>query len=269
MIILTGYKGFIGQAFEKRFDSENIYRVEQSGAFDFLDQYDKWDEVEMILHQGAISSTTETDVNKIHKYNVEFSIRLFEKAIEHSIPVKYASSASVYGKIHSDFGYLKKTINPLNFYALSKATVDYWVLDHMDEFEQVQGFRYFNVYGEGEEHKGDQASPISKFTLQAKQNKVIKIFEESEYAFRDFVWVEDVVDVVLDNTAGSGIYDVGTGNPISFLEIAELIAKKEGAEIEVIPFPKHLEGKYQEYTCADTSWYQHDYLSVSEYMGIS
>ena len=70
MIILTGYQGFIGQAFKKRLDPENLYRVEQSGAFDFLSQYDKWDEVEMILHQGAISSTTETDVNKIHKYNV-------------------------------------------------------------------------------------------------------------------------------------------------------------------------------------------------------
>ena len=219
------------------------------------------------LVKGDLSK--ETDVNKIHKYNVEFSIALFEKAIEYSIPVKYASSASVYGKIHSEYGYLKKTINPLNFYALSKATVDYWVLDNMDRFEQVQGFRYFNVYGEGEEHKGDQASPISKFTLQAKQNKIIKIFEESEYAFRDFVWVGDVVDVVLDNTAGSGIYDVGTGDPKSFLEIAELIAKKEGAEIEVIPFPKHLEGKYQEYTCADTSWYSHNYTSVLEYMGMS
>jgi len=266
MIILTGYQGFIGQAFEKKIDPENLYRVEKDGAFDFLNQYDKWDEVEMILHQGAISSTTETDVNKIHKYNVEFSIALFEKAIEYSIPVKYASSASVYGKIHSEYGYLKGTINPLNFYALSKATVDYWVLDHMDEFEQVQGFRYFNVYGDGEEHKGDQASPISKFTKQARETKVIKIFEDSEYAFRDFVCVDDVVDVVLDNTAGSGIYDVGTGNPISFQEVAELIAKKEEAEIEVIPFPKHLEGKYQEYTCADTSWYQHDYKSVSEYL---
>ena len=83
------------------------------------------------------------------------------------------------------------------------------------------------------------------------------------------MWVGDVVDVVLDNTAGSGIYDVGTGDPKSFLEIAELIAKKEGAEIEVIPFPKHLEGKYQEYTCADTSWYSHNYTSVLEYMGMS
>ena len=80
MIILTGYKGFIGQAFQKRIDPENLYRVEKDGAFDFIDQYDKWDEVELIIHQGALSSTTETDVNKIHKYNVEFSIKLFEKA---------------------------------------------------------------------------------------------------------------------------------------------------------------------------------------------
>ncbi len=265
-IILTGSSGFIGKAFANKIGSDNLYQVEQSHAFDFLNQYDKWDSVDYILHQGAISSTIETDVNKIHKYNVEFSIALFEKAIEYSIPVKYASSDCVYVMIHREYVYLKGTINPINFLALSNATVDYWVLDNMDRFEQVQGFRYFNVYGEGEEHKGDQASPISKFTKQAKETKIIKIFEDSEYAFRDFVCVDDIVDVVLDNTAGSGIYDVGTGNPISFLEIAELIAKKEGAEIEVIPFPKHLEGKYQEYTCADISWYSHDYTEVKHYL---
>ena len=266
MIILTGYNGFIGQAFLKKLDPENVYRVEAEGAFKFLEEYEDWDKVELIIHQGAISSTTETDIEKIYQYNIKFSIELFKKAIEYSIPVKYASSASLYGRIHAEFGYMKQTINPLNYYALSKATVDYWVQDHMDEFEMVQGFRYFNVYGEGEEHKGDQASPISKFTKQARETKIIKIFEDSEYAFRDFVSVNDVVDVVLDNTAGSGIYDVGTGNPISFQEVAELIAKKEGAEIEVIPFPKHLEGKYQEYTCADNSWYQHDYKSVKSYL---
>ena len=265
-IILTGSSGFIGKAFANKIGGENLYQVEQSHAFDFLKQYDRWDKVDYILHQGAISSTTETDLNKIHKYNVDFSIQLFKKAIEHSIPVKYASSASVYGKIHSEYGYMKGTINPLNYYAMSKAQVDYWVLDNIDRFEQVQGFRYFNVYGKGEDHKGDQASPIHKFTKQAKENKIIKIFEDSEYAFRDFVCVDDVVDVVLNNDKGSGIYDIGTGSPISFHEVAEMIAKKEEAEIEVIPFPKHLEGKYQEYTCADNSWYKHDYMTVKSYL---
>ena len=266
MIILTGYNGFIGQAFLKKLDPENVYRVEAEGAFKFLEEYEDWDKVEMIIHQGAISSTTETDIDKIYQYNIKFSIELFKKAIEYSIPVKYASSASVYGRIHSEFGYMKQTVNPLNFYALSKATVDYWVQDHMDEFELVQGFRYFNVYGEGEAHKGHQMSPISKFTQQAKEDRVIKVFEDSEYAFRDFVCVDDVVNVVLDNTSGSGIYDIGTGNPISFEVVAELIAKKEGAEIETIPFPPHLKDKYQEYTCADNSWYEYDYKSVETYI---
>ena len=266
MIILTGYNGFIGQAFLKKLDPENVYRVEQGGAFKFLEEYEDWDNVELIIHQGAISSTTETDIDKIYQYNIKFSIELFKKAIEYNIPVKYASSASVYGRIHSEFGYMKQTVTPLNFYALSKATVDYWVQDHIDEFKLVQGFRYFNVYGEGEAHKGHQMSPISKFTQQAKEDRVIKVFEDSEYAFRDFVCVDDVVNVVLDNTSGSGIYDVGTGNPISFEVVAELIAKKEGAEIETIPFPPHLKDKYQEYTCADNSWYEYDYKSVETYI---
>ena len=97
MIILTGNEGFIGKAFEKKLDLENTYRVAQSGAFPFLEDYEDWDKVELIIHQGALSSTVETDLNKIHKYNVDFSIKLFEKAIEYQIPVKYASSASVYG----------------------------------------------------------------------------------------------------------------------------------------------------------------------------
>ena len=128
MIILTGYEGFIGKSFEKKLDAENLYRVGQSGADLFLEQYEDWDKVELILHQGAISSTVETDLNKIHKYNVDFSIKLFEKAIEYQIPVKYASSASVYGTSSNH------EMNPLNYYAISKLQVDYWVLDNIDKF---------------------------------------------------------------------------------------------------------------------------------------
>ena len=109
MIILTGYNGFIGKAFASVLDPENLYRVEAEGAFQFLEDYTDWDKVDLIIHQGAISSTTETDLNKIHKYNVEFSVGLFKKAIEYQIPVKYASSASVYGQ-------MEQIINPLNQY---------------------------------------------------------------------------------------------------------------------------------------------------------
>ena len=95
----------------------------------------------------------------------------------------------------------------------------------------------------------------------------MKLFEGSDKFYRDFVWVKDIVDVVLNNTAGSGIYDVGTGKPTSFQKVAELVAKKEKGTIKMIPFPEHLKGKYQDYTGADNSWYEHDYTSVGRYLG--
>ena len=248
MIILTGNNGFIGKAFKNKLNHKDLYGVEAESAFKFLEDYEDWDKVELILHQGAISSTIETDVDKIYRYNIDFSIKLFEKAIEYQIPVKYASSASVYGKM------LIGTINPLNFYALSKVTVDYLVQDHIDEFKSVQGFRYFNVYGKGEDHKGNQASPVQKFTEQIKETGKLKLFEGSDKFQRDFICVDDVVEVVLYNNRASGIYDLGTSKPISFQEVAELIATKYNGEIEYIPFPDHLKGKYQAYTCAHMDW---------------
>ena len=260
MIILTGYNGFIGKAFAESTDPENLYRVEAEGAFKFLEEYEDWDNVELILHQGAISSTIETDVEKIYKYNIDFSIKLFEKAIEYKIPVKYASSASVYGKM------LTGIINPLNFYAISKVTVDYWVQDHIDEFLLVQGFRYFNVYGKGEDHKGNQASPVQKFTEQIKEDGKLKLFEGSHKFQRDFICVDDIVNIVLDNDKPSGIYDLGTSNPTSFQELAELIATKYNGGIEYIPFPDHLKGKYQAYTCAEEEWGDYEFKTGRNYV---
>ena len=136
----------------------------------------------------------------------------------------------------------------------------------MDMFSKIQGFRFFNVYGDGEESKGDQRSPVSKFTEQAKLTGKIKIFEGSEKMFRDFVCVDDVVDIVTNNKAGSGIFDLGSGTQYSFRDIAEIIAKKYGAEIEEIPFPKHLEGKYQYDTRTNLSWKDHKFTTVEEYI---
>ena len=143
--------------------------------------------------------------------------------------------------------------------------MDYWVQDNMDRFELVQGFRYFNVYGDGEDHKGDQASPIHKFAKQIKETGKLKLFEESENFWRDFVCVDDVVDIVLNNDKPSGIYDLGTSNPITFQEVGELVAEKYNGTIEYIPFPEHLEGKYQDYTCAKKEW-DYKFTTVKEYL---
>jgi ADP-L-glycero-D-manno-heptose 6-epimerase len=260
MIILTGYEGFIGKAFEKKLDPENLYRVGQGGVDLFIEEYEDWDKVDLILHQGAISSTVETDLNKIHKYNVDFSIKLFEKAIEHQIPVKYASSASVYGtNSHGE-------MNPLNYYAISKLQVDYWVFDNIDKFKSIQGFRYFNVYGDGEEKKGDQASPVSKFAKQIKETGKLKLFKGSTNYFRDFICVDDIVNIVLNNKKPSGVYDLGTSEPVSFEQVAEWVATKYNGEIEHISFPPHLKNKYQGYTCAKKEWDDYSFITVEEYL---
>lgn len=258
MKLITGYNGFIGSYFIKKYT--NFLGLEQHNASHIIERFTKWDEIDEIIHMGAISATTETDLNKLHHYNVNLTLNLFEKAIEYQIPVKYASSASVYGN------YTDGTINPLNYYAITKVQIDYWVLDNIKKFSKIQGFRFFNVYGDGEEHKGDQRSPISKFTEQAKMTGQIKIFEGSENIFRDFICVDDVVDIVCDNGSESGIYDLGSNYSYSFRDIAEIIAEKYGAEIIEIPFPAHLKNKYQYDTRTNFGWLDKKFTTVEEYV---
>ena len=254
MIILTGAQGFIGKKFLEKLTGKEVIQVEKNDSWHFRQTFSQWNDVELILHQGAISSTTCKNLQALHHFNVEFSEWIFQEAIKREIPIKYASSASVYGNM------MTGVINPLNYYAISKVIMDYWVQDHMDEFSSVQGFRYFNVYGQGEDHKGDQASPVQKFTQQIKETGKLKLFKGSDKFKRDFICVDDMVEVVLYNNKPSGIYDLGTGNPTSFQEVAELIATKYNGEIEYVPFPDHLKGKYQSYTCAHMDWLKYNQL---------
>jgi len=258
MIILTGSSGFIGKNFKPKLN-EPVVEVEQNNAYSFISSFDKWNEVSLILHQGAISSTTETNIRTLHHNNVEFSLLLFEKAIKYCIPIKYASSASVYGNTQGQ-------INPLNYYSISKLQIDYYIQDNLDKFSLVQGFRYFNVYGDGEQNKGDQASPVSKFTKQIQETGKLKLFEGSDKFLRDFICVNDVVDIVLNNNQSSGIYDLGTSNPVSFQHVAECVSKKYNGEIEYISFPEHLKGKYQDYTCAKKEWGNYKFTTIEEYL---
>jgi len=261
MIILTGSKGFIGKKFLEKLSGKIVFEVEKKDAQDFCKNFTEWNKVTLIIHQGAISSTTCTDIELLINTNVAFTEWIFEQAIKYKIPVKYASSASVYGHLSKE-----NLINPLNYYAITKVITDYWVQDNMDRFELVQGFRYFNVYGEGEDHKKDQASPVHKFTKQIKDTGALKLFKRSDRFLRDFICVDDVVDIVLNNDKPSGIYDLGTSNPISFQEVGELVAEKYNGIIKYIPFPEHLEGKYQEYTRAKKEWGDYKFTTVKEYL---
>jgi ADP-L-glycero-D-manno-heptose 6-epimerase len=143
----------------------------------------------------------------------------------------------------------------MSLYAQSKALLDHEVarLLATNPKYKIQGWRYFNVYGPCEGHKGEQASPITKFTNQALDDNNIKIFKNSDNFKRDFICVDDIIRIKYETSSKSvsGIYNLGTGNPVSFKYVAQEIAKKFNASLEEIEFPENLKGQYQEYTCAD------------------
>lgn len=263
MNILTGYNGFIGSHLANKI--ENKFLLEKKDCFSFLLDFDNWKDVECVYHIGAISNTTETDVNKLYQYNVKFTLELFERCIEHKIPVKWVSSGSVFGNTFTNVG--GRSINPLNQYAFSKAIVEQWVMDNLDRFERFEGYRLFNVYGDGEADKGSQASPITIFRKQAVEEGVIRIFERSDAYLRDFVSVDDVVSVMTGDIRFHGIFDLGTSRVVSFEDVAKLVQRKYGGIITEIPFPKHLKDKYQYYTRAQQH-FNYRFKTVEEWLSL-
>ena len=119
----------------------------------------------------------------------------------------------------------------------------------------MQSYRYFNVYGPGEGHKGDQMSMVSKFQRQASENGVIKLFKNSDQYKRDIVCVYDLVRIQEEmlHQDKSGLFNLGTAKAVDIESVAKQIAEKTGAKIEYIDMPDHLKNQYQEYTCADNS----------------
>jgi ADP-L-glycero-D-manno-heptose 6-epimerase len=267
-ILVTGHKGFIGSNLALYLQAQG-HEVE---GWEYIPNtipdpsgYD-W-----VLHIGANSSTTETDVDFIMEQNFEHSMRLLQACDMMGTNFQYASSASVYGPTthFTENGPLQ----PKSPYAWTKYLFDRFVNQHIHEFQiLVQGFRYFNVYGPGEDHKGDQASPYTKFTKQAKETGVINLFEDSEHYKRDFVCVEDICKVhdLMTGKDISGIFNVGTGTTETFENVAKAIAQKHNAEIAYIPMPDNLKGQYQEYTCANikklTNNIDINFTSIKDYI---
>ena len=227
MIIVTGSKGFIGRNFLKAFeDTDDVIIPVDSDIIEWMvDGFKDWHKVDLVIHQGAISSTVEKDIDKIHYYNVHLTLKLFEKCIKYGIPVKYASSASVYGNLQGVF-------NPLNYYAISKLQIDYWVQDNIDEFSLIQGFRYFNVYGDRQPLRGQYAPVIGIFLRQLAAGEPLTIVGDGEQR-RDFVNVKDVCRANImaaisnpDDEAYGQVYNVGTGKNYSVNEIAKMFNTK-------------------------------------------
>lgn len=248
-ILITGYKGFIGQNMVEALEEHDLTLFEWGDDLPVVDKFN-W-----VIHLGAISSTTEQDVEKVMRQNYDFSKWLLDECDEAGVNFQYASSASVYG-LNRDFRE-DAPKNPLSPYAWSKYFFDRYVESCEWKNITVQGFRYFNVHGPHEEHKGNQASPHYQFAKQARDTGIINVFEGSAALVRDFVPVEKVVasHVKFFDVAESGIWNVGTGEPQSFMSIAIATMNEIGATIKTIEMPSHLVNQYQRYTCADMTKY--------------
>lgn len=285
MIIVTGGLGFIGSNIIHALNSRGVTDIlvvddftdgtkftNVSGAqvADYLDK-DEFlarvkqgqcfnGKVDALLHQGASSATTEWNGKLVMENNFTYSKELFHYADQHRIPFIYASSASVYGN-GTTFIEEPRFERPINVYAYSKTLFDQYVRRHVVSGQsQVVGLRYFNVYGPREQHKGGMASVAFHLRNQLLSEKVVHLFEGSGgygpgEQRRDFIHVEDVVDVILwflEHPALSGIFNVGTGRSQSFNEVAQAVLTALGyGELQYIPFPEHLKGRYQSFTEAD------------------
>lgn len=248
-ILITGYRGFIGQNMVRALANEHDLQLYEWG-----ESVPTVKNLDWVIHLGAISSTTERDVERIMVQNYDFSCWLLDQCSLNGVNFQYASSASVYG-LGREFSEYSKP-DPRGPYSWSKFLFDRHVsriYPHLLKDCVVQGFRYFNVHGPYEDHKGEQASPYHKFEQQAKTTGKIKVFYGSHHYLRDFIHVNRVVDIhkKFFHIKESGIWNVGSGQPTSFQAIADQIAKKYNATIEYIDMPENVKSQYQTYTCAD------------------
>ncbi len=218
--------------------------------------------VDVIFHEGACSATTEWDGKYMMTNNYEFSKLLLHYCLDSSTAYLYASSASVYGG-GQVFSESRDHEAPLNVYGYSKFLFDQYVRRILPAAKsQVAGFRYFNVYGPREQHKGSMASVAYHLSQQLKAGENPRLFEGCDgygdgEQRRDFIYIGDVVDVnfwFMDNPGASGIFNLGTGRCQSFRDVGLAVIGWHGqGEIEYIPFPDHLRGCYQSFTEADIS----------------
>lgn len=296
MIVVTGGAGFIGSnlvaGLEEHGESDivisdvlgtedkwrNVAKreirdvVHPDRLFDYLNSHAK--DIKVIFHIGAISSTTETDADLIIDTNFVLSRRLWKWCWKNNVRFIYASSAATYGDGHHGFkddqavDGLKHFV-PLNAYGWSKHVFDRRIARVVETQSeplppQWAGLKFFNVYGPNEYHKGEQMSVVCKLYPQVQAGAAARLFKSHHPDYqdggqlRDFVWVGDVVDVMLwlyENPGVNGIFNVGTGKARSFKDLAEATFKAAGKapKINYMDMPETLRPKYQYYTQADMS----------------
>jgi ADP-L-glycero-D-manno-heptose 6-epimerase len=230
----------------------------------------KGDRLRAVVHMGAISATTETNVDLIATRNIRSTLELIQWCTDAQVPLIYASSAATYGdgKQGFDDSFFRDSLaklRPLNAYGWSKHVVDRR-LARMAEAEeklppQWVGLKFFNVYGPNEYHKGSMRSVVARNFTAVQRGDPLRLFRSyhADYAdagqMRDFIYVRDCVDVMLwflDHPGISGLYNLGTGQARTWMDLANSLYGALGrtTNVDIIDMPLELQAKYQYYTQA-------------------
>jgi len=254
--------------------------IERNDLESFLQEENK---IDLVLHFGARTDTTEMDYSVHEKLNVMPSKILWAYCTKHQIPLIYASSAATYG--NGEFGYTDnhegiEKLKPLNPYGISKNEFDKFVIQQDLTPPHWYGLKFFNVYGPNEYHKGRMASVILHAFQQIKEKGSLKLFRSHhpDYSdggqMRDFIYVKDVIAVtywLMHQLPASGIYNLGTGKATTFLQLAEAIFSSMNVEtkIKFIDTPLDIREKYQYFTEADMTklkeaGYTKNFYSIEE-----
>jgi ADP-L-glycero-D-manno-heptose 6-epimerase len=284
MIIVTGAAGFIGsclvgklnhEGFEdivvvddfsnpeknKNLDNKKFTaKIDRKDFINWLDENQKL--VQFVFHIGARTDTTEFNIAIFDELNLGYTKKIWQVCVKHGLPLVYASSAATYGL--GEYGYddnheIVEKLKPLNPYGESKNNFDKWALTQEEKPYFWAGFKFFNVYGPNEYHKGRMASVIFHAHNQIKSTSGMKLFRSHNPDYkdgeqiRDFVYVKDVVDILyffMHHRKDSGIYNLGTGKARTFLDLVRntFKAMEIKENIGFIDTPEDIRDKYQYFT---------------------
>ena len=284
MIVVTGAAGFIGSYLIKALNDRgynSIIAVDKFGIavkdqhlLDLTikekvdrDLFHDWlsenhEETEFIIHLGARTDTAEFDRELLERLNTEYTKKVWSSCVEHQIPLIYASSAATYGL--GELGYdddesKMDKLKPLNPYGDSKLEFDLWALEQSKKPLFWAGLKFFNVYGPHEEHKSRMASVVYHAFHQITKTGQMKLFRSHNPDYkdgeqmRDFVFVKDVAEVIIwlmEERRKSGIYNLGSGEARTFLDLVRAVfaSMEKEEEISFIDTPEDIRDKYQYFT---------------------